>query len=250
MMNKNASRPIGLSRVIANIVIVCLCLLLSGFGGAKISGTRDVGTAPTYAPQMIYVTDFDLEVQDIQSDPGLVQSLRQGRGPRADILPRPRSAHKDPAVQARELVDLMSTSLVKEFGKLGFKAQRVNPGMGQPTNGLLVRGVFTQVGEGNHLRRAVIGFGAGETELQVMVAVDDLSQGAPKSFYELSTSAESRKLPGAAITMNPYVGAAKFVLSSRDLDKNVTQTASKIAADIDGRIRKQDGRSEQIPTGN
>jgi hypothetical protein len=36
--------------------------------------------------------------------------------------------------------------------------------------------------------------------------------------------------------MNPYVAAAKFVLSGRDLNKNVTQTASKIAADIAGRL--------------
>jgi hypothetical protein len=51
--------------------------------------------------------------------------------------------------------------------------------------------VFAQVGEGNHLRRAVIGFGAGETELQVMVAIDDLSQGAPEPFYELDASARA-----------------------------------------------------------
>ncbi|OPY82955.1 MAG: hypothetical protein A4E65_00738 [Syntrophorhabdus sp. PtaU1.Bin153] len=234
----------GFGRVAMDLTILCLCFFLSGFGGAKISGTRDVGTGPATAPQTVYVTDFDLEAEDIESGPGLLQSRRQGRGSRINIGPASRSAQKDPEARARELVDLMSTSLVKELVKLGLKAQRVEAGMKQPTEGLLVRGVFAQVGEGNHLRRAVIGFGAGETELQVMVAIDDLSQGVPKPFYEFNASAESRKLPGAAITMNPYVGAAKFVLSGRDLERNVTQTASKIAADIAGRIKKQGNRSE------
>ncbi|HBA55379.1 MAG TPA: hypothetical protein DCZ04_13235 [Syntrophorhabdus aromaticivorans] len=244
MINRRTSQPIGVGRVVADITIVCLCLLLSGFGSAKISGRRDVGAGPVTTPQVVYVTDFDLEAESIRSGPGLLQSLRQGRGARVNIVPRPGNAQKDPEARARELVDLMATSLVKELVKLGLKAQRVTAGMGQPGEGLLVRGVFTQVEEGNHLRRAVIGFGAGETELQVVLAVDDLSHGAPKPFYELDTSAESRKLPGAVITMNPYVAAAKFVLSSRDLEKNVTRTASKIAADIAGRIRKQGGQSE------
>ncbi len=54
----------------------------------------------------------------------------------------------------------------------------------------------------------------------MFVAVDDLGRGAPKPMYELKTQADSGTLPGAVITLNPYVAAAPFVLSGSDLDRN------------------------------
>ena len=98
--------------------------------------------------------------------------------------------------------------------------------------------MFTQVDEGNRLQRAVIGFGTGQTELQLVVAIDDLTQGAPKPLYELDTGASSGKAPGAVIMLNPYVAIAKFALSSRDLEQNVKQAAAKIAADLAARTAR------------
>jgi hypothetical protein len=218
--------------------MVSLCFLFFGFGGAKVTDRRDVGIGPAATPQIIYVTDFDLEVQDVKSGPGLLPQRKQPIGPRPNIGPKAHSAQKNPEVYAHEIVELMATSLVKEITKKELNAQRFNTGGPLPANGLLVRGVFAQVDEGNRLRRVAIGFGAGETEVQVFVSVDDLVRGAPKPFYELDTKAESHKLPGAVITMNPYVAAGKYILSGRDLEKNIKQTASKIAADIAERIKK------------
>jgi hypothetical protein len=39
-------------------------------------------------------------------------------------------------------------------------------------------------------------------------------------------------MPGAIVTRNPYVAAAKFVMSRRDLPKNIRQTAQTIADQI------------------
>lgn len=238
MAGLNVFRSNRVSGIVVNIVMFGICFLLFGFGGAKVTDRRDVGLGPVATPQMIYVTDFDLEVQDVKSGPGLLPQRKQPIGPRPNIGPRARSAQKDPEVYAREIVELMATSLVKELTKKELSAQRFNTGGPLPANGLLVRGVFAQVDEGNRLRRVAIGFGAGDTEVQVFVSVDDLVRGSPKPFYELDTKAESRKLPGAVITMNPYVAAGKYILSGRDLEKNITQTASKIAADIAEHIKK------------
>jgi len=146
-------------------------------------------------------------------------------------------------VRARELIELMSTSLVQESTKAGLNARRLRAGDSQPDVGWLICGIFTQVDEGNRLHRAVIGFGAGQTELQLVVAIDDLAQGTPKPFYELDTSATSGKAPGAVITLNPYVAIAKFALSSRDLEQNVKQAAAKIAADGASRVSSAGGPS-------
>ena len=103
-----------------------------------------------------------------------------------------------------------------------------------------MRGVFTQVDEGNRVRRAVIGFGAGQTQMQVAVAVDDLTGGVPKPLYHIDAGAQSRKLPGAgpAIVFAPPVAAARFAMAGRDLERNVEQAAAKIAADVAQRIRR------------
>jgi hypothetical protein len=55
-------------------------------------------------------------------------------------------------------------------------------GVHDTRGGWLVRGVFTEVNKGNQLRRAAIGFGAGETNLQVIVAGDNLAGSAPRPF--------------------------------------------------------------------
>ena len=109
-----------------------------------------------------------------------------------------------------------------------------------PTSGWLVRGVFTEVSQGNQLSRAVIGFGAGKTDLQVVVDVNDLSQGAPRRFYELNTTADSGKAPGAGptIVLGPAGLAARFVIAGKDLDRNVKQTASKIAGEVVQRTKR------------
>jgi hypothetical protein len=70
---------------------------------------------------------------------------------------------------------------------------------------------------------------AKEADLQVHVAVDDLAVGAPKPMYAVETRADSGQLPGAVITLNPYVAAARFVIADGDLDRNVEQSATQIA---------------------
>jgi Domain of unknown function (DUF4410) len=226
------------AQVLPCFVIISVCCLL-GCGSATISGQREIGAAPPATPTEVYVTDFDLDAQNIRSEPGLLPPPPPPPGPLGNLLPRPPGAPKDPAIRARELIDLMSTTLVQDLVKAGLNARRLTPAEPPPANGWLVRGVFTQVGEGHRLVRAVIGFGAGQTELQLAVAIDDLAQGAPKPLYELDTTAASGKLPGAVITMNPYVAAARFVLAGHDLEQNVKRTAAKIATDLASRVGGQ-----------
>jgi hypothetical protein len=88
------------------------------------------------------------------------------------------------------------------------------------------------------MRGAIIGFDAEKTELTVATTLDDLSQGAPQPFYQVDTEAESGKMPGAIITMNPAVAAARFVLAGGDLDRNTRDTASQIAKSVAARVAK------------
>jgi hypothetical protein len=220
------------------LIAATLGLLLLACSNAKIAGRQDIGTLPTTKPSIVYVADFELDAESIQSEPTLLPRPRLlSSGPLGALLPGRFGASGDPALRARELVDLMAASLVKDLGEAGVKARRLEPGESAPSAGWLVRGLFTQVDEGNRLRRAVIGFGEGQTQLQLSLAVDDLAQGQPQPFYQLTTDANSGKLPGAAVTLNPIAMGARFVLSRNDLERNVSETAAKIAGDLAARVR-------------
>jgi hypothetical protein len=208
-------------------------LLLAGCSTAKVTSSNQVNTATALRPAVVYVTDFDIEASQITSEPGIIGARPLGILPSGPLA---RLRQGDPQSKARHLVDLMADTLVSDLSKAGLAARRVPPGMALPSEGWVVRGMFLQVDEGNRLRRAVIGFGAGDTQLQVAAAVDALSAAPPAPLYTVDTSAKSHPLPGAIVKLNPYVVAARFVLAGRDLDKNVKDTAGEIANRVVARV--------------
>lgn len=213
--------------------LALIATLVAGCASAHVSGARQVG-APTSAPAVVYVSDFELDVRDVRTDRGILPPPPPLPG--LGGLPKLPGSPSDPATRADEVVALMSRSLIKELEANGIQARRLRNREPLPAAGWLVRGVFTSVQEGNQLHRAVIGFGAGHTDLQVLVAIDDLAGGVPKPMYSVETKADSGKLPGAVITLNPYVAAARFVIAGDDLDRNVKQSAAQIARQTTRRV--------------
>lgn len=214
------------------LITAGLAALLAACGGAKVTATSAMA-APTAAPAVVYVTDFDLDAGDVhQSGIGSrLNSLRPGI-----IGSGPLGIARTPQQQARDLIDTMAQSLVTDLRKNGIAAERLPHDAPLPSAGWLVRGAFLQVDAGNRLRRAVIGFGAGGTNMQVVTTIDQLGAGTPQPLYTVDTSAQSRKLPGAVVTLNPYVAAARFVMAGNDLDKNVKATANRIAEHVEARV--------------
>jgi hypothetical protein len=138
----------------------------------------------------------------------------------------------DPAEQARKLVHLLAESLVADLTEGGTPAQRIAPGTALPADGWLLHGAFVEVDEGNGLRRVVIGFGSGGTHKEVMVGVNDLAKNPEAPFVIFGTVTDPSKLPGAVVTLNPYVAAAKFVLEKNATEKDVKRTSKEIVREV------------------
>ena len=173
---------------------------------------------------IIYVSDFELDASNVTAD--------QSGSNRPGIIERPRKREEhDPQAQAAKLVNTMSTSLVDDLKKAGYKVERVPPGGLPPKMGAWVHGVFTEVDEGNSRRRAVIGFGQGQASMDLYVTLTDLAQ-PDKPLYNAAQDATSKNKPGAVITMNPYVAAAKFVMEKNAPEKMVKKTAGEISAQV------------------
>lgn len=215
--------------ITSQLALVLAAILFCGYTTAHASET------------VVYVADFEIDTANIKIDPVAPPAPPKAPGLLGKILPPPPGAKKDPQALARELVDSMSAAIIKDLTKAGLTARRLPTGEPFPTAGWLVRGVFTNVNQGNQLERAVVGFGKGRTDVQVLVDIHDLAQAAPRQFHAVTNtaSANSGKLPGAApmiVERHPAAVAAKFALAGNDLNKNVKQTAAKVAEEVSDAI--------------
>jgi len=191
-------------------------------GGARVESEKATAPLPAEAARRVYVADFGLDVDATEPRPGL--------------LGRPRLLHEltgdDPATHARKVVEELATSLVRDLNAAGIPAQRLPGGAALPGEGWLIRGVFTEVDTGLALRRAVIGFGSGKTDMEVQVGVSDLATNPRESFIVFGTITDPSRLPGGVVSRNPYVVAAKFVLEKGAPQRDVQHTAKAIADEL------------------
>lgn len=197
------------------VAIAGVALALGACSTAAITSDVALVPNPIARPTVIYVAQFDLPNAAIQSESPMAR--------------HPLHAWREQS-HAHALVADMEQDIVTDLGKKGWSAQRLAPGQPLPREGWIVRGTFLKLDEGDRVRRAVVGFGKGQTDLRIAVAVDNLSTDAPPApLYRMQTGARSGTSPGAVVTLNPYAAAAKFVLAGHDLGRNVQATASQIA---------------------
>jgi hypothetical protein len=207
-----------------------LCALTS-------AGFAADSTPPFSAPApIVYVADFDLDVANVSPDSGPGQRVRRLRGLLPDG-PGPLGQDKNPQDHAKHIVNEMADALTDDLKSGGVDARRIAADQPLPTDGWQVRGVFLNVDDGNRLRRAMVGLGAGQNDIQVAVSCDRLGAADLPPLYQAVEEADSRNKPGGAlIKLNPYVIAAKFVMASGDEKKTIKKTAQQISDAVIARL--------------
>lgn len=179
-------------------------------------------------PRPVVVRDFKFDVSQLHTDSGLA-SGRQGPARRIMGNLRP---EETPTQKATRFAGLLSDTIASELAALKIPATRELLGAPLPTEGLVVGGEFLQVDEGNRLKRAVVGFGSGSSEVLVRVAVYDLAQSRTQPLLVYGTGTGSKPMPGGIVSMNPYAMAAKYVLSHNASEKDMRRLGKQIAKDL------------------
>ena len=191
-------------------------------GGVNVQQEQRLGQA-TALPETIYIKDFELDGANFQGDQSVLSRLPVG----SRLMNR--GGQNEPAA----IVNNMAEALVDAFNRQNLPAQRLAASNSLPPKGWLINGVFTEVDEGNRIQRAVLGFGQGSTQMTVQVGVNDLASNNPQApFIIFGTIKDPSKMPGAVVTKNPYVAAAKFVMEKNATSKDVKNTAEQIVAEI------------------
>jgi len=87
-------------------------------------------------------------------------------------------------------------------------------------NVLIIDGNFTDINEGNRLRRMVIGLGAGQSTLDTLVQAYQKTDLGSQQVMDFSTHADSGYMPGAGVT-GPAGAAAGGATAAASLAVNV-----------------------------
>src|SRR5690242_9706706 len=93
--------------------------------------------------------------------------------------------------------------LVERIERLGLPAERAAAGQAAPTGSLAITGQFLSIDEGNRMRRTMIGFGAGQSEVRALAQVALQTAHGPLLAEEFETSGASARTPGVAPMIGP-----------------------------------------------
>ncbi len=160
------------------------------------------GKSPLPRPDRVLVYDFAVSANDVR--------LNSAIGARLANLATGANENEEQIKVGRTVAKALSESLVKELDQLGLPVEHASSGTMPTEKTVIIHGQFLTIDEGNRLRRMVIGFGVGGTDLQTKVQVYQGTEAAPLLLQEFEANAESSKKPG----MGPMVGVGAAATSA------------------------------------
>ncbi len=219
--------------------------LLLGAAACAPTTVRSIGTSarePLPRPDMVLVYDFAVSPEQVSLNRGLFARLGR-EASSADVT-------EDELRVGREVAEGFSNELVKRIQRLGLPAERATGDQPAPPGTLAITGQFLSIDEGNRMRRAMIGFGAGQSEVKALAQVALQTAHGPLLAEEFETGAASARTPGVAPMVGPglAVRGAAGVASSVAVSGGahaLSQRRSEVEADarrIADELAKQLGK--------
>jgi len=195
------------------LVYVLLAAAAAGCAGANV--TQEIASTPITAsrPAQIYVYPFAVSADDVKLNSGIVASTYRNWSGADETA--------DQIKIAKDTAHNVCVSVAATLSQKGYNAvcqERGIPVVGN--NVVIVDGEFTNISEGNRLRRMVIGLGAGASVLDTTVQLNQKTNEGARQILEFTTHADSGKMPGAGIT-GPAGAAAGGATAAASLGVNV-----------------------------
>jgi hypothetical protein len=210
-------------------------LIVAALTPAKVTDVKTDSSATPAAkpPSVIYVKMFSISKVESKSEnaaeegrPRLLGALRGGQ--ENTVIGEHREAQQEhtlanvPVILQKALVENLSKSVAPANN--GDDAH-VSPGS------WIITGEFVDVDTGNRALQAGVGLGAGQSHLEVRAKVYAAAD-MKTPFLTFDSEGTSGHMPGAAVTRNPYVAAAKFVMSKREPEREAKKVGKAIADEI------------------
>ncbi len=193
----------------------CVLLALAAFGCAGAHVTQESSAAPISAtpPSGVVVYPFAVSVSDVSLNSGIFQVAYR------NMTDANTGAQEQNL--ARQTAQNICVQVAANLTGKGINTPCLQRGV-PPTgnNVLILDGQFTDISQGNRLRRMVIGLGAGASKVDTVVQVIQKTDQGSTEIIDFATNADSGYMPGAGIT-GPAGAAAGGATAAASLGVNL-----------------------------
>jgi hypothetical protein len=226
-----------------NIILICLALvLIAGCASTQVTQQTPLANETIQRPNQIWVYNFVASPDEIPAD----SSIRGQVG-------TPSSPPTGEQIEAgRQLGELIAADLVADIQAMGLSAVQAGPGSSPQVGDGVIRGYLVSVEGGGAVKRFVIGFGYGTSEMDTVVEGYLMTAQGPRSLGSGTVSSSGAKTPGVVVpaamtiaTGNPIglivAGGTKMYAEAsgrNTLEGRARATADEIAEQL--RIRFQE----------
>jgi len=180
-------------------VISMLFLFVVGCAGTSVRDTQEIAYSGQPRPTQVLIYNFAASPEDIQQNSSIFAKIQ---GQLANT-----NQTAEEIKLGREVADAMATELTQKIAALDLNPIRADRSLRVSSGAILITGQFTNINEGNRLRRNVVGLGLGQSSLDSKVRVLAPSASGYRELISFDAHADSGEMPGAAV-MGPAGAAA------------------------------------------
>ncbi len=221
---------------ILNRIYVLLAIATFGCAGAQVTQSSSAAPISAAPPTAVVIYPFAVDAADVSLNSSIFQvAYRNMSGENQD------AAQDQLAHQTAQNICIQVAANLTQKGITTTCLQRGIPPTG--SNVLILDGQFTDISEGNRLRRMVIGLGVGASKVDTVVQVIQKAPQGTTEILDFATSADSGYMPGAGIT-GPAGAAAGGTAAAVSLGVNVAAGGVKNVTSSTGYL--VDKTSDQI----
>jgi Domain of unknown function (DUF4410) len=186
----------GQGAVIGAVVVGLGLAVMAGCARTSIQD-RQVMATGLPRPQLIVVHDFIVSPHEVTLDSGMRSRLQR--------LVTDSSGDQERLKAAQSVSHVLTEALVKEIGALGIPtvAAHAAPATAGPGPTASIHGQFLSIDAGNQTRRMFVGFGAGASEVRLLVQVFETMNQREQLVEDFYSTVKSSRKPG----MGPMAGA-------------------------------------------
>lgn len=196
-----------------NRLYVLFALAAFGCAGAKVTQQSSAAPISTSPPTAVVIYPFAANASDVSLNSSIFQVAYRNMSDSNETADQLQIAHQT----AQNICVQVAANLTQK----GITTTCLQRGVPPTGNNLLVLdGEFTDISEGNRLRRMVIGLGAGASKVDTVVQVIQKTDQGSTEIIDFATSADSGYMPGAGIT-GPAGAAAGGAAAAASLGVNI-----------------------------
>jgi hypothetical protein len=198
---------------VSRLWYLVLAVAILGCAGAKVTQQSSAAPITNSRPSQVFVYPFAVKASDVSLNSGFFQATYREM---SDDDPTDQQAQI-----AHQTAQNICIQVAADLTQKGISAVCLKRGV-PPTgsNVLILDGQFTDISEGNRLRRMVIGLGSGQSKVNTVVQVIHRTDQGSAEILDFETSADSGYMPGAGIT-GPAGAAAGGATAAASLGVNL-----------------------------